>query len=170
MDLSTTWQKALKQTRLIRARVFPLSTSESTPLPYIFLGESAVNRGDTVVRKGEVLVEKPAIVLPENAPQFEGFEFDGESGMNHDFVTTFLFMRGIKFPSLKYQNQTEALELYEGHTEKAADYWNDKLAKMEDVKTGLVLGPEDCWQFSLLILVANQVLRQADGDIRKLLK
>ena len=79
-------------------------------------------------------------------------------------------MRGIKFPSLKYHNTTEALDLYEGHASKAAAYWQDKLTKMEDVNTGLVRGPEDGWQFSLLILVAHQILRQADGDIRKLME
>ena len=40
---------------------------------------------------------------------------------------------------------------------------------MEDVRTGLVCGPEESWQFSILILVAHQISRQADGDIRKLI-
>ncbi len=170
MNIEENWQKALKHTELIRSRVMPLSTFESTPLPYIFLAESAVNAGDTIVRQGEVAVDKPSILLPENLPQFEGFEFDNESSLRHDFITTFLLMRGIKFPSLKYHNKTEILDLYEGHIGKAAAYWNDKLTRMEDVRTGLLRGPEDCWQFSLLILVAHQIVRQADGDIRKLME
>lgn len=170
MNLEEQWQKALKATELVRARVLPLSTFETTPLPYVFLGASGLNPADTVVRKGEIAVEKPAIVLPENFPQFEGFEFGGAAGAGHDFVTTFLLLRGIKFPSFKYHNTTETLDVYEGHISKAADYWKDKLSKMEDVRTGLVCGPEDAWQFSLLILVAHQVLRQADGDIRKLME
>ncbi len=170
MDIEANWQNALKHTDVVRARVLPLSTQDNTLLPYIFLAESSLNRGDTVVRKGEVTVEKPAIILPENLPQFEGFEFDRESALRHDFITAFLMVRGIRFPSLRYQNKIESLDVFEGHVTKASDYWNEKLRGMEDVRTGLVRGPEDCWQFSILILIAHQILRQADGDIRKLME
>lgn len=169
MDIESEWQKALKQSRVIRSRVMPLATHENTLLPYVFLAESALNRGDTVVRKGEITVEKPAIILPENLPQFEGFEFERESPVRHDFITTFLMVRGIRFPSFRYQNKTESLDVFEGPIQKASDYWDDKLRAMEDVRTGLVCGSEECWQFSILILVAHQISRQADGDIRKLI-
>ena len=69
MDIHKSWEKALKRTEIIRPRVQPLHAFESTHLPYIFLGESSVNTGDSVVRKGEVLVEKPALVLPPSTPQ-----------------------------------------------------------------------------------------------------
>jgi len=170
MDIESEWKKALKQTDVIRSRVMPLATHENTLLPYIFLAESALNRGDTLVRKGEITVEKPAIILPENLPQFEGFEFEQESPLRHDFITAFFMVRGIRFPSLRYQNKTESLDVFEGPVQKASDYWADKLGAMEDVRTGLVRGPEESWQFSILILVAHQVSRQADGDIRKLME
>ena len=35
--------------------------------------------------------------------------------------------------------------------------------------TGLFIGPEDCWQFSVLIFVCSQILKSAEGDIQKLL-
>lgn len=170
MDIESGWQKALEQTEVVRSRVLPLSSHENTPLPYIFLGQSSLHPGDTIVRKGEVVVEKPSIILPENLPQFEGFEFDQESSVRHDFITTFLMVRGIRFPSLRYQNKTETLDIFEGHVSRAETCWRDKLSSAEDVRTGLVRGPEDCWQFSILILIAHQVLRQADGDIRKLME
>jgi len=169
VDIESDWQKALKETRVIRSRVMPLATHENTLLPYVLLAESFLNRGDTIVRKGEITIEKPSIILPESLPQFEGFEFDEESSVRHDFITTFFMVRGVRFPSLRYQNKTESLDVYEGHLSKASDYWNDKLRAAEDVRTGLVSGPEDCWQFSILILVAQQVSRQAESDIRKLM-
>ena len=169
MNLDEAWQQALKNTAILRARVRPLETFETTRLPYIFLAASLVNRGDTVVRKGEVFVEKPAIILPEHLPQFGGFELE-EAGAGHDFMTTYLMVRGIRFPSLKYQNKTESLDVFEGHLEHASGFYRDRLAQAEDVQTGLVTGVEDCWQFSILILMAHQILRQADGDIRRLME
>ncbi len=168
MNMQEAWDKALKQTEIIRARVQPLHTFEATQLPYIFLAESIVNKGDTVVRKGEIVVEKPSIILPGNIPQFEGFEFEKETSFGDDFLTTFLMVRGVKFPSFKYNNKTDSLEVYEGKVQKAIQHYSQELQKKEDVSTGLVAGPEDCWQFSVLFFICSQVLRQADGDIKKL--
>ena len=74
MDIEKTWEKALKNTEIIRPRVKPLNTFKITHLPYIFLAESSVNVGDCVVRMGEALVEKPAIMLPPDSPQLDGFD------------------------------------------------------------------------------------------------
>ena len=76
MNIQELWEKALKQTRVIRPRVQALETFKATRLPYVALSASLINPGDTVVRKGDILVEKPAIILPFNLPQFEGFEFE----------------------------------------------------------------------------------------------
>jgi hypothetical protein len=168
MDIQDSWEKALKQTEIIRPRVQPLFTFEATHLPYIFLAESILNMGDTVVRKGEIVVEKPAIVLPNHLPQFEGFEFEKDFPSKEDFLTTFFLVRGIKFPSLKYNNKTESLDIHEGRLKQAIEQYTHELQKKEDVATGLVIGPEDCWQFSVLIFICSQIMRQADGDIKKL--
>ena len=75
MNVQDSWENALKATKIIRPRAQNLQTFSDTDLSYIFLSKALVNAGDTIVRKGEVLVEKPAIVLPNNLPQFEGFDF-----------------------------------------------------------------------------------------------
>ncbi len=170
MGVQDSWEKALKTTEVIRPRIHPLMTFEATQLPYIFLAESAINRGDTVVRKGEIRVEKPSIILPSNLPQFEGFDFEKESTLEQDFLTTFFLVRGIRFPSLKYNNRTESLDIHEGKLQQAIDFYSRELQKKEDVATGLVIGPEDCWQYSVLIFICGQVIRQADGDIKRLLE
>jgi hypothetical protein len=169
MDLDSAWQKALKQTQIVRSRVKPLLTFETTQLPYVFLAASSVNRGDTVVRQGEVAVEKPSIVLPQNLPHFEGFDFDKDYPVGASFIDSFFLVRGVRFPSLRYNNKTNTLDVFEGSLENATGKYLDQLARGEDVRTGLVTGPEDCWQFSIMIFIVQVALRQAGGDVRGLL-
>jgi hypothetical protein len=168
MDIHDSWEKALKTTEIIRPRVQPLQTFEATQIPYIFLAESVVNQGDTVVRKGEVTVDKPSIILPPNLPQFEGFEFDKQFSGVEDYLTTFLLVRGIRFPSMKYENKINSLDIREEKLSKAVEFFSHVLQREENISTGLVIGPEDCWQFSVLIFICSQITRSAEGDIRKL--
>jgi len=168
MDIHDSWEKALKATEIIRPRVQPLQTFAATQIPYVFLAESAVNHGDTVVRKGEVTVEKPTIILPPHLPQFEGFEFDEKFSGVEDYLTTFLLVRGIRFPSMKYENRIESLDIREEKLSKAVEFFSHALERQENVSTGLVIGPEDCWQFSVLIFICGQITRSAEGDVRNL--
>jgi len=170
MNVQDAWEKALKNTEIIRPRAQELQTFSDTDLPYIFLSEAVVNAGDTVVRRGEVVLDKPAIVLPSNLPQFEGFDFEKECGLGQDMITNFLLVRGVTFPSMKYNNKTQSLDIYDGHIEKAVPHYRDMLQRREDVHSGLIVGPEDCWQFSVLIFICTQIARSANADIRKLLE
>jgi len=169
MDIRDSWEKALRFTEIIRARIQPLLTFEPTHMPYIFLAESSLNYGDTVVRKGEIVLEKPSIILPENLPQFQGFEFEKYSSIEQDMLTSFFLVRGIRFPSLKYQNKTDSLDMFEGKLKAAIEHYSHRLQREENTATGLVVGPEDCWQFSVMMFICSQVVKQADGDIKKLL-
>ena len=169
MNIHESWEKALKHTEIKRSRVQGLSTVSDTHVPYIFLSESTINIGDTVVRKGEVLVEKPSIVLPPNIPQFQGFDFEGETDFGREAVTNFLLVRGVALPSLKYNNKTNSINIFEGGLSKALGHFANLLQRKEDVHTGLVSGPEDCWQFSVLIFICSQVARNANEDIKRLL-
>lgn len=169
MDLEEKWKKAVSKTEILRGRITHLLTFEQTVLPYIFLAESVVNQGDTVVRKGEVVVEKPLLILPENFPQFEGFDFKKEMSITEDSIRTLLLMRGITFPSLKYHNITSSIDIYEGPLSKAIKENNESLQKKEDLTTGLIAGSEDCWQFSVLLYIAALISKSAASDIQKLL-
>lgn len=166
MDLDKTWNRALQQTEIIRARVQPLMSIMDTRVPYIILSESSINEGDTVVRKGEVIIQKPAIIVPPNIPQFEGFEFEETDSS----VINFLLIRGVSFPSFKYDNKTSSLDIYEGRLSEAIKIYRKELEEKEDVHTGLMVAPEDCWQFSLIIFVGTQVARNVDRDIQQLLE
>ncbi len=169
MDIEKYWEKALKQTEIIRSRVQALMTMADTRVPYILLSESSINLGDTVVRKGEVLVQKPALILPPNNPQFKGFELEDAQDINSNQLINFLLVRGVMIPSLKYDNKTHSLDIYEGGLSAAIKHYNTVLQEAENISTGLMAAPEDCWQFSLLIFICTQIAKNADHDIRKLL-
>ena len=167
MDIQELWEKALRSTEIIRSRAQELATFESTELPYVFLAESSLNVGDTVVRQGKVLVERPSLILP--SPRFEGFEFSSDLRVGEEAVLNFLLVRGVKFPSLRYHHELTSLDLHAGPLRKAIEHFNDRFTRAEDIRTGLVVGPEDAWQFSILILVGSLVIRAAEGDLRRLL-
>lgn len=172
MDFEKMWTKALKHTEIIRSRIQALSMSGDTQVPYLLLSESSINVGDTVVRKGEVLVQKPSLFIPPNNPKFEGFEFedkDGVGAFDENSFINFLIVRGVSIPSLRYDNQTSSLDIYEGKLSQAVKHHEKLMQQQENVKSGLLVGPEDCWQFSILIFICSQVMRNADQDIRRLL-
>ena len=169
MDVHEVWEKALKNTEILRARVYSLMTFSHTQVPYIFLSESSINHGDTVVRRGEVCVERPTLILPPNIPQFSGFELSENSIDEKDFVN-FLLIRGISLPSVLYNNKTEQMDIFEGRLEAAIRHHTDLLQEQEDVHTGLITAPEECWQFSILIFVCSQIAKNAETDIKRLLE
>lgn len=168
MDIQNNWEKALKNTEIIRARVQDLMTFSDTQVSYILLSESSVNIGDTVVRKGEILVEKPSLILPPNVPQFDGFDFESQGISGEDSVINYLLVRGVTLPSLKYNNKTFSLDIHEDKLKNALKFYKDQLEHKEDVHTGLVVGPEDCWQFSVLIFICSQVAKNVPTDIKRL--
>jgi len=169
MDFYEAWNKALKKTEIIRSRVSRLQTHAETNVPYILLSSSTINPGDTVVRKGKVLIEKPSLLVPPNIPQFEGFDFDQDGHTREDSVVNYLLVRGIHLPSMRYNNQTYTLDVHEGDLDKAIRHYHNLLQRRESVQTGLIVGPEDCWPFSLLLFVCSQVAKNAEADIKRML-
>lgn len=170
MNIQDSWEKALKNTEIIRTRVQGLLAFETTKLPYLFLSESSLNISDTLVRKGEILVEKPSLILPSAFPQFEGFDFQKEPNFNEGVLTNFLLVRGVIFPSLQYNNKTYSMDIHEGGLKEAIQHYLDRLEREEDVHTGLITGTEDCWQFSVLIFICTQIAKSAETDTKKLLE
>ncbi|OGW83699.1 MAG: hypothetical protein A3C47_03210 [Omnitrophica bacterium RIFCSPHIGHO2_02_FULL_51_18] len=168
MNIQESWEKALSTTEIVRPRVKPLETFATTKLPYIFLAESRKNSTETMVRRGEIWVEKPSLVLPFNLPHFEGFDFEEEMDLNEDLLTSFLLVRGVTFPSMKYNNKMVTTETFEGRLSRAIEHYRNMLQAEENVHAGLVMGLEDVWQFSVLIFIGSQVAKSASSDFRKL--
>lgn len=169
MDFHEAWEKALSETEIIRSRVSALQTFNDTHVPYTLLSASGINPGDTVVRTGEVVVKKPSLVLPPNMPQFDGFEFQNDTPADDNAMINFLLVRGISLPSMRYDNRTYSLDVYEGELEKAVGHYQDDMMRKENVTAGLIAGPEDVWQMSLLIFICSQVAKNAQADIQRLI-
>ena len=170
MNFYEAWTRALKETDIIRTRVSSLQTFADTRVPYVFLSPSSINDGDTVVRKGEIVIQRPALVLPPNVPQFEGFEFEKGEGETDGSVINFLLVRGVSIPSLKYNNQTSSLDIFEGDVFRAVSFFANQLEREEDVVTGLMAGNEETWQFSVLIFICSQIARNTELDLRRLME
>ncbi len=169
MEFHEAWARALKETEIIRSRVLSLPTYDDSHVPYLFLSPSTLNEGDTVVRRGKILVQRPALMLPPNIPQLEGFDIQKNEGETDSSVMSFLLVRGITIPSLKYNNQTHSLDVFEGDVRQAVSYFANQMEREEDVATGLLLGHEDVWQFSVLIFVCSQIARNTEVDLKRLM-
>lgn len=169
MDSTFAWEKALRETNIIRSRVTGLQTFGETQVPYILLSPSTINEGDTVVRTGEVIVHRPSLILPPNIPQFEGFNADDEGSFQEDTIINFLMVRGITLPSMKYDNKVFSLNVFEGKIDEAIKVHGNHLQRQENTSTGLITGPDDIWQLSLLIFICSQIVKNSSADIRRLL-
>lgn len=170
MDLPELWDSACKRTEILRMQVQDLVTFDASVVPYLFLAESAVNPGDTVVRRGHVIIQRPALVLPAFSPQFEGFGGDPELRLSDELLATFLLVRGIQFPSLRYRHERSSLDVVEASLQASITRFTDQLAAAEDIRTGLVVGPEEAWPCSILLMVGALVVRSAEGDLRRILE
>ena len=170
MDSTSAWEKALRETNIIRSRIIGLQTFGETQVPYILLSPSTINEGDTVVRTGEVLVHRPSLILPPNIPQLEGFNFEDEEGpFKENTMINFLMVRGITLPSMKYDNKIFSLNVFEGKIEDAIGFYGNRLQREENTSAGLICGPDQIWQFSLLIFICSQIAKNSSTDIRRLL-
>ena len=169
MNIHDAWDKALRETDIIRSRVQSLQTFKETHVPYVLLSASSINPGDTVVRKGEVVVDRPSLILPPNIPQLEGFSLEGLGPSHEESMVNFLLVRGVSVPSLKYDNKTHSLDVFEGDVHAAIRHYGDLLQRQENTLAGLLVGPQDVWPFSLLIFICSQIAKNSATDIRRLL-
>jgi len=169
MDSTLAWEIALRETNIIRSRVTGLQTFSETHVPYILLSPSTINEGDTVVRTGEVLVHRPSLILPPHIPQLEGFNFEGEDSFHENTMINFLMVRGITLPSMKYDNKIFSLNVFEGKIDDAIGVYGNRLQREENTSAGLICGPDQVWQLSLLIFVCSQIAKNSSTDIRRLL-
>ena len=167
MDIQEAWNRAVKETEIIRVRIMGLQTFDQTRVPYVLLSASVVNPGDTVVRMGEVMVDRPSLILPPNTPQFEGFSLD-KVNASADSLINFLMVRGVTMPSFKYDNKTNMLDVFEGKVDEAVKHYGNQMQREENTSAGLIVGPEDVWQFSLLIFICSQIAKNVPTDIRRL--
>ena len=84
-------------------------------------------------------------------------------------MINFLMVRGITLPSMKYDNKIFSLNVFEGKIEDAIGVYGNRLQREENTSAGLICGPDQIWQFSLLIFICSQIAKNSSTDIRRLL-
>ena len=108
--------------------------------------------------------------MPEHYPVFNGFDFEEDLNVNDDSMRSFLLMRGISLPSLKYSNNTYAVDIFEGSLSAAIEHYKHLLQQQEDIRLGLIIGPDEAWKLSLVIYVASMVSKSAQNDLKAFLE
>ena len=169
MNLEELWQKALQETEIVRLPIKRLITFGTTNCDYIFLAPSVVNQGDTVVRKGKLDIAPPAIHVPKHKPAFEGFDEPDKDGITDDQLASFFYLRGISFPSLSYKNEPYELDLFEGSVAKAEKIFVDMVRTHEKISTGIVIGADSAWQFSVILMACHLIDTYVDNDLKLIL-
>jgi hypothetical protein len=168
INLEKKWAEAIKKTKIVRTRYAKLNTFHKTVLPYVLINESCVNKSTTVIREGKVEVSPLMIHLPDGSPIFDGFNFFDTTEYQTETIKTFLLVRGIKLPSLKYSNDEIKLDLSEKTVEEVVKEYQIKLARKEDLDTGIIVGIPDVWQFSLLIYIISNITKSIKNDIKNI--
>ncbi len=170
MSLEELWHESLKKTEIVRLPLKRLLTFGATNFEYIFLAESLVNQGDTVVRKGKFVIDQPAIVLPRNSASFEGFADEAVGGLTDEALSSFFYVRGISFPSLKYKNEIYELDLFEGSLAQAEKNFLNQVREREDIATAIMIGADTSWQFSTILTACQMIDAHIDHDLKMILE
>lgn len=169
INLEKKWEEALKKTKIVRHRIAKLETFKKTIVPYVLVSNSVVNRGCSVIRKGKVEVSPVIFHLPYSGFQLSNFKFKDTTDYSDEIVQSFLLIRGIKLPSMKYANSDVELEVVEKSVGDVIKEYQELFQRKEDVETGLVISIPDIWQFSLIIYLAAVVAKFVDNDIKNFL-
>ncbi|MCX7957273.1 MAG: hypothetical protein N2643_05245 [Endomicrobia bacterium] len=166
IDINKKWQQAINETRIVRSRYKKLETFKKTIVPYVLISQSLVNKGETVVRRGKVEVSPALIHLPYTGFEFKGFNFEETTHYNEETIKSFLLVRGINLPPLKYNNEQVKLEVVNKSLKEAINHYQKIFQRIEDIDTGLIVSIPDIWQFSLLLYIIHLVKKSADNDLK----
>ncbi|MCS7151182.1 MAG: hypothetical protein NZ928_02195 [Endomicrobia bacterium] len=166
IDLNKKWEEAIKNTKIIRSRYSKLETFKKTVVPYVLVNKSLVNKGSTVIREGTVEVSPAIIHLPYSKFELHNFKFKETTEYSDEIVKSFLLIRGVQLPSMRYSNSEIKLEVVDKPLEDVIKEYQELFQRKEDIDTGLILSLPDIWQFSLIIYLASLVIKSAENDIK----
>ena len=166
-DLEQRFKKARADSVIHRARKADLFTFGTTILPYLFVAESGINRGDTILRRGEISTGKPTVVLHGEQPSFSGF---GDEYTGSEAQLGLLFGRVFRFPNMRYAHSHSRLEVISQAMERVLNEQLENLEREGNTRTAVISGPEDCWALSLILYASEMTRRSAGGNIREMLE
>jgi hypothetical protein len=156
------WEK----TEIFREYARMLYTFGDTELPYVFLAQHPNFEDRTVVRKGLMSVKKPHILLPgsQQGPEFgEGFAEDEALPEDAAYL-----IRGLRLPYSKVTNRPAVKEEMEyGEVDQIAEQFDRRLEKARDRETGLLKGPAQAMEVSLMRYSLGLIIKSAPDNVEQ---
>ena len=166
MNFEEKYRYALEHSKIHRYRQSNLFTFGTTRLPYVLAARSSINSGESIIRRGEIVTEKPSIMLQNNEPSFSGFsDNDGDAQQ-----LSVLFGRRFHLPAMRYRNDNASMDLSTKNVTQVINESLEALDRENNLRTAVISGPEDCWQFSLIIYAGEMMQRSAPGNIREMIE
>lgn len=169
IDIEKKWEEAIKKTKIVRSRYTKLETFKKTVVPYVLINESLVNKGCSVVREGSVEVSPAFIHLPYSKYELLNFKFKETTNYSDEIIKSFLLIRGVQLPSMKYRNTEVKLDVKEKSVDEIVKEYLEYFQRVEDIETGLIISIPDIWQFSLVIYIATLATKSVENDIKNFL-
>lgn len=161
------YRQALDNTVVHRERQSSLFTFGATRLPYYFVAESAINKGDTVIRKGEISTDKPALFTPDNLPNFSGF---GDEYEGHEKEMSVVLGRVFHLSGLHYKHEGNQLEVVTKEMNRVIDEYQTELDQSHNHRTAIISGPEDCWALSLVVYASKMTQKSAESNMNDIMQ
>lgn len=166
MELDDAFKLAEQDTKFVKVRKNLLYTFGATRLPYVCISQLTGDGDFVMVRSGEILADKPQIALPGEMFAFEGFEEFWEEFADGEPVVS--LARRISMPPSKYINKTDGQPQREqGPMAQVVERVVNRLENDNDVRTGVITGPEEVWGLSVFLYVGSQVARSAQSNVQE---
>ena len=160
------FEECWKATEIIREYQRMLFTFGDMEVPYVLVTEHDRFKDRAVIRRGVVMLQKPQIFLPSHygGPQFrEGFEHADAIPPEATFL-----LRAMQLPYCQIRNRPVAREHMEyGGLQSILDRFEREMENQEDTETGLIKGPSEGADVSLMRYSLGLAIKSAPGNVRE---
>lgn len=160
------FEECWKATEVIREYQRMLFTFGDMEVPYVLVTEHSLFKDRAVIRKGVVMLQRPQILLP---PYYAGLQF--QEGFEHADAlppeAAFL-LRAMQLPYSKISNRLIANEYMEyGDLKSVLDKFERELESQDDTETGLIKGPPEGADISLMRYSLGLAVKSAPGNVKE---
>jgi len=160
------FEECWRATEVIREYQRMLFTFGDMEVPYVLITEHSRFKDRAVITKGVVMLQRPQILLPSQygGPQFqEGFEHADAIPPEAAFL-----LRAMQLPYSKISNRPVADEYMEyGSLQSVLDKFDREMESREDTETGLIKGPPEGADVSLMRYSLGLAIKSAPGNVRE---
>ncbi len=160
------FEECWKATEIIREYQRMLFTFGDMEVPYVLVTEHDRFKDRAVIRRGVVMLQKPQIFLPSHygGPEFqEGFEHADAIPPEATFL-----LRAMQLPYCQIRNRPIAREHMEyGSLQSILDRFEREMENQEDTETGLIKGPSEGADVSLMRYSLGLAIKSAPGNVRE---